>query len=287
MKHKFKANAKINIYLKVLGKDALTGYHYLESIMVPVGLYDNFEVEEASSFSIDMKGFEPFLPFEKNIIYKIYEKTIAFTGKKLPFFKVSVEKGIPSGGGLGGGSSDAASFLEFLDEEYDLKLSLSEKIKIASSVGSDVPFFIENLPSVVKGFGEKLETIKMNGFFREVLLIFPDVSVNTSEAYALIDKKKLTNKGLITINNGRVADMCSLEEWISFMDNDFESPVCDIYPEIRDIALVAGEYLDRVIMTGSGSTLVAFSVGGDMFLDRALISLQDRNIKALKIKILI
>lgn len=287
MSYCFKANAKINIYLKILGKDSITDYHYLESIMVPIALYDHFEVEESSFFSISMSGYENSLELEKNIIYKIYKKTALFTAKQLPLFKINVEKGIPSGGGLGGGSSDAAFFLQFLDKEYNLGLALDEKIKIASSVGADVPFFIENSPSIVTGFGEKLKSVKMDDFFKEALLVFPNVSVSTSDAYALIDKKNLTNAPRITINNGRVANAGSLEEWISFMDNDFESSVFDIYPEIGKIALIAGKYVDRVVMTGSGSTLVAFSVSGNQVLDKALISLQNQNIKAFKVKILI
>ena len=152
---KVKAYAKINLGLKVLGKRE-DGYHELEMIMVNVGLHDvlYFKISEDVMVIMDKTICE----MEDNIVYKtaMYIKN---RYKVQQGVKIKIKKKIPDGGGMGGGSSDAASTIIALNKLWNLGLNKKEMLEVAAKIGSDVPFFIVNKLSFVKGRGEKIEEI--------------------------------------------------------------------------------------------------------------------------------
>ena len=256
MKTLFKTPAKINIFLKIGKIDRETNLHHIESIMTPISLFDTISVEKAGKFSIVTKGISENIPTEKNIVYKIWAETVKRIRKKLPEYKVTIDKKIPTGAGLGGGSSNAADFLLFMNRSLELGLEQHEMIEIASSVGSDIPFFLLKSPAVVGGTGNKLRKISIDSQGRHLLLVYPEITVNSGLAYSLFDKKKLTKKGGVTINTVRKFDGSSLKDWTTVIYNDFEDVVFSKWPGIRVLKKELEKVAEKAFMSGSGSTVI-------------------------------
>ena len=249
--------AKINIFLKIEGRESESGMHFLNSLFAPIDLFDTIEIEESTSFSIVTEGIPENIPTEKNIIFKAYSALQSYVGKELPRFEVKIRKMIPSGAGLGGGSSNAAAFLKFLNGYCKLNLSSAQLVEIASKIGSDVPFFVLGKPAIVQGLGEKIEPVDLpqsNDFF---VLVNPEIHVDTKLAYSLFDK---TYPDCGTKN--RVPGHFSWKNEDIF--NDFEEIVFAEFPEIACVKMeleASGAY--KVFMSGSGSTLVAMTKNED------------------------
>ncbi|MBO7126842.1 4-(cytidine 5'-diphospho)-2-C-methyl-D-erythritol kinase [bacterium] len=245
--------AKINIFLKIEGRDKASGMHFLRSLFAPIDICDKLEIEESDTFSVVTKGIAEEIQTEKNIVFKAYSALRNYVGKELPKFSVKIEKSIPTGAGLGGGSSNAAAFLKFLNEYCKLDLSLTQLIEIASKIGSDVPFFVLGKPAVVKGLGEKTEPVDLPQSDDIFVLVNPEIHVDTKLAYSLFDK---TYPDCNTSN--RVPENFSWEKEHIF--NDFEEIVFSEFPEIARVKTeleLAGA--SKVFMSGSGSTLVAMT----------------------------
>src|SRR5574344_976862 len=253
------ALAKINLGLQVLPKRN-DGYHNLVSIFTTVNVADSITValtENKNTCSVECSGME--LPLE-NTFTKSYKAFCVLTGADCGCY-VKVTKRIPSGGGLGGGSSDSSTFLKSIDNLCGTNLSDKAMLDIAGQVGSDCYFFTysllakketERFTAVVTGRGEKVRQIaSRNDYF--VLLVFPNVFVSTKEAYSLVDEYKknedvLTGEQLEKIYDGPI------EKW-NFV-NDFTVPVCNKFPEVAealaDIKKTGALFAD---MSGSGSTV--------------------------------
>ncbi|MBZ4683816.1 MAG: 4-diphosphocytidyl-2-C-methyl-D-erythritol kinase [Fusobacteriaceae bacterium] len=190
--YKEKANAKINIGLNILEK-LESGYHSLDMIMAPIDLYDDLEInfnEKKGNLKIFCNKND--VPTnENNIIYKIYKKFYEYTSLQQEDIEVKLIKKIPSEAGLGGGSSDGATFLKVLNKYHNNILSTNEMINITKNIGADIPFFIINKTTRVKGIGEKLEIIE-NNLDTDIILIKPNFGISTKEAY--INYTNLKNK---------------------------------------------------------------------------------------------
>ena len=249
--------AKINIFLKIEGRESESGMHFINSLFAPIDLFDTLEIAESGSFSVVTKGISENIPTEKNIIFKAYSALQSYVGKELPKFEVIIRKTIPSGAGLGGGSSNAAAFLKFLNGYWKLDLSLTQLVEIASKIGSDVPFFVLGKPAVVRGLGEKTEPVDLpqsDGFF---VLVNPEIHVNTGLAYSLFDK---TYPNCDTKN--RVPEHFLWKNEDIF--NDFEEIVFAEFPEIARVkAELEAMGAHKVFMSGSGSTLIAMTKSED------------------------
>ena len=182
---KDKCNAKINIGLKITG--IKNGYHMLDSTFVPISLYDYVEIEvsnkdEIIGMDIDMNN---------NIMYKAL-KLMKNKYNIEDYYRIKIDKNIPMQAGLGGGSSDAALVLHMLNEMNNLDLSNAELAELALEIGSDVPFFIYNKPSKVKGRGEIINILDN---FKKIygVLIFDNLHFNTKivyDTYDSIEKKE-------------------------------------------------------------------------------------------------
>lgn len=253
-----KTSAKINIFLRLTGIDSKSSLHFIETLIVPIDFYDTIYISPSDAFSVETNGINEIIPTERNIIYKMFKALEIFLNRQLPAFKVIIQKNIPVGAGLGGGSSNGAGFLVFLNSYFKLDLTLEQMTEIASKVGSDIPVFLFNSPAIVSGTGQIVEPLKINkpGFF--LLLIYPDVIVNTGLAYALFDKKKLTNSTAMNINTVRKRVNGSLKDWLSVFFNDFEEVVFNEWPLLKDLKLSLDKFgAEKVFMSGSGSSLVA------------------------------
>jgi 4-diphosphocytidyl-2-C-methyl-D-erythritol kinase len=243
---KIKAHAKINTFLKITGhKD---GYHTLLSRFIKVPhLYDtiSFVPQKCESFTID--GCSD-IPVESNIIYKVY-KAMNIESDFFKNHKVVVEKNIPSGAGLGGGSSDAAAFMRLFNKVCKLSINTPTLAQIGSTIGADVPFFVYNYDAAnVSGFGEVVEEFKNEEPF-EVELYTPKIHCDTPLVYKTF-KKELFDE--IDLKSFEGWERLSSKEVLSKADaveaNDLYKASLIAYPELKDVAK------DGWYFSGSGST---------------------------------
>jgi len=160
-----------------------------------------------------------------------------------------LHKAIPVGAGLGGGSSDGACTLKLLNEKFQLNLSPPQLLNYASSLGSDAPFFISNKPCFASGRGEIMEEININLSAYKIILINPGIHVSTGWAFAQT-KPALPQKNLTDIV------MQPIAAWKDELKNDFEEPVFEKYPEIKNIKEeLYHKGAVYAAMSGSGSTV--------------------------------
>ena len=166
---------------------------------------------------------------------------------------IALNKVIPPGGGLGGGSSNAASVIKGINELYDLGVSFTDLERISSQIGADVPFFIKGGLQLGEGLGTKLTQIKkkINGFF---MLVIPDFQIKTSWAYG--KSKILLEKPSKAVNFKELMEKNRIP--FELFENDFESIICPSYPEIGVIKdeLIANNAC-YASLSGSGSTVYA------------------------------
>lgn len=248
------APAKLNLTLKVLPKRE-DGFHNIESIFQKIRLCDELTVSrsESAGFSLHVQGME--LP-EENTVKKAYT-LFAEAAKIQTGVSVDLVKRIPSGAGMGGGSSDAAAMLRALNSLFSADVSQTELIKIAEKIGSDVPFFLYGDCAVVSGRGEVVRPFdgRRDLYF---VIICPDVHSSTKEAYALVDEWNM-NGSVSKVSWPLLKDLDgiykkSVGEW-NFA-NSFTEPLVNKYAEIREaLAAVTASGADFVDMTGSGSTV--------------------------------
>mgnify|MGYP001318596291 CR=1 FL=1 len=152
-------NAKINLGLNILGKRE-DGYHDIESCLYPIPLYDALEIIPASKFEIHCTGIKVNGNISDNLSVKAYK--LLKDEFDIPQVKIHLHKIIPIGGGLGGGSSDGAFTLKTLNDLFELKIPIDRLKDLAGSLGSDCPFFIENVPVIVSGRGIDTKPVRVN-----------------------------------------------------------------------------------------------------------------------------
>jgi 4-diphosphocytidyl-2-C-methyl-D-erythritol kinase len=242
-------NCKINLGLNIISKRD-DGYHNLETVFYPLPFYDVLEI-----ISSDKKENEFFLTgitiegeIQNNLCLKAYE-ILKKDFPQLPFIKIYLQKNIPTGAGLGGGSADGAFTLILLNEKFNLELSEEKLLQYALQLGSDCPFFIINKPSFAQQRGEVLEKIIVDFSGYKILLVNPQIHINTGRAFTEI-------KPSVPVLSIKEIIQKPVYEWKHFLKNDFELPVFKIYPSIKKIK----EHLYSIgalyaAMSGSGSTV--------------------------------
>ncbi|VEN73459.1 4-diphosphocytidyl-2-C-methyl-D-erythritol kinase [Candidatus Desulfarcum epimagneticum] len=245
--------AKINLFLKVLGKRP-DGYHSLVSLMCPIGIYDRISLDFGAR-DISVECDAPDVPDGPgNIAFKaarlFFERAFLKTGLKGRGVAVSISKTIPSGGGLGGGSGNAARVLSALNDFYGRPFSMPGMMEMAAAIGADAPFFIRSKPALATGIGERLQAFhRFSG--RHVLVIFPGFSLST----AMIFKK--LNLGLTKREQKVKCSFCVKDGWFNAehdLRNDLEAVAGALRPEIFAMknALSRGG-ASGTLMSGSGS----------------------------------
>ena len=270
------APAKINLGLKVYPKRS-DGYHDIASIFTTTSLHDTIKVSLTERNNTCFVSCSSMVLPSDNTFTKAYKAFCVLTGMDRGV-SVEVTKRIPSGGGLGGGSSDASSFIKSIDTLLDTQLRAEDMLSIAGAVGSDVFFFTKSLlerdaglcgsdrfAAYVGGRGEIVEPIEARDDFG-ILLVFPGVSVSTKEAYSLVDES--LNTGICSEETECEKSFLLREyskpvrEWA--FQNDFATPVTELYPVIGDamkaLVLSGASFVD---MSGSGSTV--FGIYEDSF----------------------
>lgn len=223
-------NAKINIGLNIISKRP-DGFHNLESVFYPIGLCDILEVIENSgaSKSIEFSSTGISIPGAagSNLCEKAYH--LIAQEYALPKVKIHLHKIIPIGAGLGGGSSDAAFFIRMLNEKFELGISWGEQHNYARQLGSDCSFFITNKPAYATEKGDVLESINLRLEGLYFVLVYPNILVNTGQAYAAVRPKNAE-----TILEAAILEM-PINKWKNCIKNDFEVSVFQKYPELAQI----------------------------------------------------
>ena len=255
-----KAYAKLNFYLEILGKRA-DGYHNLQTIMQPIDLYDELIFEPINDDIIDLACAPPFLiNKEDNLVYKAARALKDRYGIK-EGIKIILRKNIPSGAGLGGGSSDAASTLKALIKVWKIApLSADQPIKnpalveIAAQLGADVPFFLQDYMALCEGIGEKISPLK-NEDILPIILVNPGFQISTASVFKRVQFP-------LTLNNlkHKIATLI-LDEKIdkngieNVLFNRLEDFVFPQYPQILKIKTLLTDLGCKSLMSGSGSTV--------------------------------
>jgi len=241
-------NAKINIGLNIVEKRP-DGYHNIETLFYPIPLKDALEIAPLSSEKHSFHSYG--IPIEEDPDKNLVMKALRLLEKDfhIPGLEIHLEKAIPFGAGLGGGSADAAFMLKMLNDFLNLDLSDSQLEHYASKIGADCPFFIKNEPAFATGTGDLLEPVELSlkGYF--LVLIKPGIHVSTPEAYSLVSPQKPE----ISIKEWIKKPV---KEWKNGIVNDFEKSIFVKYPAIAEIkkqlyekgALYAS-------MSGSGSSV--------------------------------
>lgn len=251
-------NAKLNLGLNIVRKRA-DGYHELDTVFYPVGKHngspvnpepfcDILEITPADETEFVFSGRKVDCPLEKNLVFKAW-RIFKDNYPELPEFSIHLEKHLPDGAGLGGGSADASAVLCMLNELCGYPFSREELAKMALRLGADCPFFIYNTPCYAEGVGEKLEPIDLDLSGWWCLLVKPEVSISTKEAFAGIhpESPETPLKEIIKLG---------VDEWQGVVVNDFEASLFPNHKELEDIkAELMMSGASYVAMSGSGSTV--------------------------------
>lgn len=240
------APAKINIFLKVLGKRP-DGFHELRTIMVPIAFGDDIELARTTG-GIALTAPGSGCPEEDNLAYRAAR---LFLQRSAGGYGVSIaiEKRIPVGAGLGGGSSDAAGVLLGMNELFGAGLGKEELAAMAGELGADCPFFIYRRPMLLGSRGD-VPLHEVHLAERAYLIVIPPLNVSTALVFSKLNLPLTGEEGRIKIE--KTCDTCiAPEHWV---ENDLESVACTIYPELTGIPgeLIRSGAL-RAGMSGSGS----------------------------------
>lgn len=245
-------NAKINIGLYVTERRP-DGYHNLITAFYPIPLSDVLETKPLpTNFSDAPYSLQVVSPIElgrpeDNLVVKVY---MALREEfALPSLDIYLQKRIPTGAGLGGGSSDAAYMMKMLNEEYRLGLSSEDMERRMAHFGADCAFFVRERPSLATGIGDRLEPIPLSLTGLTLVLVKPPVFVSTREAYSGITPGQPRY-------DLREALSAPLDTWHETVTNDFEQSVFAAYPALAAIKQTLYDMgAVYAAMSGSGSTL--------------------------------
>ena len=241
--------AKINLFLKVTGKRP-DGYHDLVSLMCCIGLYDRIALRTGAA-SISVACSFPDVPEDSTNIAAQAAELFYTRYNTTDRVAIEIEKRIPVGAGLGGGSSNAATVLNGLNGHYGQPFSSSELIRMGASIGADVPFFLFGKPALAAGTGERL-TVYSELDRWKVVVIYPGFSISTAEVYKKLNlgltKCQIQLKSFFLKQNGFLP--------AQHLCNDLETVVIPQYPEI---ATAKKRLLENgakgALMSGSGSSV--------------------------------
>lgn len=243
-------NIKINLGLSITEKRP-DGYHNLETVFYPVNLEDALEIrtspEAEKKITLHQYGMEIAGSPEDNLVAKAY--SLLDKEFHLPPVEIHLYKHIPSGAGLGGGSSDAAFMLKLLNEQFHLNLSEEQLEIYAATLGADCAFFIKNKPVYAEGIGNIFSPIELSLRGYQIMIVKPDVFVSTREAFANIHPHHPEYPVKEVIRR-------PVAEWKDTLINDFEASVFPQHPVIGEIKQeLYNQGAIYASMSGSGSSV--------------------------------
>jgi 4-diphosphocytidyl-2-C-methyl-D-erythritol kinase len=242
--------AKINLGLSITGKRP-DGYHNIETIFYPVNICDALEFVEVGNIAtpdlLTVTGIDTGSLSDDNLVMK----ALKLLRSKYSFspLKIHLHKAIPTGAGLGGGSSDASFMLKSVNRHFGLYITNDELRSMALSLGSDCPFFLECEPSFASGRGEILKQLNLDLGSYFLVLLNPGIGVNTREAYQNCSPEP-SRHNLCDI------EKVEINEWKNFLFNDFEKYVFRKHPligELKEDLYQSGALYSS--MSGSGSSV--------------------------------
>ena len=244
-----KSNTKLNLGLRILNrrKDNL---HNIATLYTEIDFGDEIQINKQEK-GCYIKSNVDWIPLdESNLCFKAYDLLSKKVQKDLGI-SIYINKKVPTGSGIGGGSSNAAAILKGLNQVYNIGLDVNELEKIGSKIGADVPFFIKGGSQIGEETGFKLTPVKIN-LKEKLLLVIPDISISTKWAYEQI-KNKLKSENIIP----KFAVLMRKNFLtFKFFENDFEKIVIPAYPEI---GAIKQKLLDSgakfASLSGSGSTV--------------------------------
>ena len=288
-----KAPAKINLHLAI-GRLRADGFHDLTSIFQAISLYDVIEVHLDNSGKIQLEC-EVDCPPEKNTMYRAAFLCLEHARNHGLSPEVGMgiraRKGIPSGAGLGGGSSDAAAIIKAMASFYPHYFSREFMADVAAKVGSDVPFFLGTACALIGGRGEKLEEIYPKTDY-SLVVVYPGFSINTANAFRILDAYRETN-GLRPEQYGDIGwdpdsrkrlsvAYHSLEPGSWPFQNDFFNALTPDYPELASCKKLLHDCgADFASLSGSGSTVFGVFKSIDL-QEKAVLTLGSCGFRALR-----
>ena len=235
--------AKINTILRILSKRD-DGFHEIFTHMIPISFFDVLTLQEHSmkhfSFRCNLRELEG----PNNLVWRALKLFEEASGRTVRLI-IHLQKRIPTGGGLGGGSGNAAATLLALNRWYDEPLSVKELQKLGEQLGSDVPFFLNPRPTLATGRGNILRTLQ-NYPLGEILLVTPTFNINTAKAYVMC-KPRMHNHNI---------QPTTLTMLASEIENQFHESLFSSHPELNKICQLLLEFgALAAAVSGSGSTV--------------------------------
>lgn len=245
----------MNLNLKITGRRP-NGYHDIESVVQKISIFDRITLVRSDMQGIELQCTSPDVPSgPENLAYRAANLLLDNSGFSDRGVFISIEKHIPTGAGLGGGSSDAAAVLMGLVNLFDISIPPAKLGKIAADIGSDVPLFLNPSPSLITGRGEKVKpaAIRFRACF---VVVYPGFEVSTAWAYANFRLTKNRSKYTIsTLHKVEVGEIAP-NRWQEFLVNDLEPAVTRRHPEIsrckKDLVRLGAR---ASLMSGSGSAV--------------------------------
>ena len=245
--------AKLNLFLHITGRRD-DGYHELQTIFQLIDLSDWLEFTQTDDLHISIDGLNS-IDLEHNLIYKATQILKPYA-QKITGLSIRVEKNIPMGAGLGGGSSDAATTLIVVNQLWQCGLSIEQLAKLGVKLGADVPIFVYGRNAWAEGIGEHLTFIDLEQ--KKYIVLKPDCFISTQ---LLFSQKTLTR-------NTKTSTFCAYQLTPFNFGNNFEPLAKSLYPEVNE----AMQYLDQfgiAKLTGTGACVFT-EVTSDMNIDEIL-----------------
>jgi 4-diphosphocytidyl-2-C-methyl-D-erythritol kinase len=250
------APAKINLVLRILDRRP-DGYHNVWSLMQTVGLEDTLSISiDHRHSAINVRCDDPSLKTDhSNLVYRAASAVLEHSGQAVGL-DIALTKRIPMGAGLGGGSSDAAATIIGLNRILKLGWSPKEMAQVGQTLGSDVPFFFFAPSAMVSGRGEKVKPIRIVTR-RWVVLVNPSFPVETKWAYQQLSQSRTE---VVPISGSHAAldteTKLSWKQVLELVENDFEPPVFQAFPLLRDIKQrLMARGAEVALLSGSGATV--------------------------------
>ncbi|TCB62362.1 4-(cytidine 5'-diphospho)-2-C-methyl-D-erythritol kinase [Acinetobacter terrae] len=245
--------AKLNLFLHITGRRD-NGYHELQSIFQLIDLTDWLEFTQTDDLTISIDGLSS-VDLEQNLIYKATQILKPFA-TKLTGLKIAIEKNIPMGAGLGGGSSNAATTLIVVNQLWQCGLNIEQLAGLGLKLGADVPIFVHGRNAWAEGIGEHLTFIDLDQ--KQYIVLKPDCFISTQ---LLFSQKTLTR-------DTKPTKFCAYQLTPFNFGNNFEPLARSLYPEVNE----AMQYLDQfgiAKLTGTGACVFT-EVTADMNIDEIL-----------------
>jgi len=243
-------NAKLNLGLSVIRRRP-DYMHDIETCMIPIPLFDILEIKRSDRFSLTVEGTDLRIPQQENLISKTWQLLVS-EFNNIDNVEVMLYKNIVPESGLGGGSSDAAFFLRLVNEFNSLGMTVAQMENLINKVGSDCPFFIQNIPAIASETGNYLQPVENPITGKYITIVIHGNGISTFDAYSNITPK--TSPSIATIISSNI------ELWNSKLKNDFEefafaeNPILQI---IKDDLYNKGALF--VSLSGTGSCIYAIS----------------------------